>query len=76
MERIYFDNASTTNLNAEVLNAMLPVMTDNFGNSESVHSFGRDAQNLVDTARDTIAETINAKSNEIYFTSSGSEANT
>ena len=76
MEKIYFDNAPTTNLNAEVLNAMLPVMTDNFGNSESVHLFGRDAQNLVDTARDTIAETINAKSNEIYFTSSGSEANT
>ena len=76
MEKIYFDNASTTSLNAEVLNAMLPVMTDSYGNSESVHLFGREAQDLVDSARDIIAETINAKSNEIYFTGSGSEANT
>ncbi len=76
MEKIYFDNASTTSLNAEVLNAMLPVMTDSYGNSSSVHLFGREAQSLVDDARDKIAETINASSEEIYFTSSGSEANT
>lgn len=76
MEKIYFDNASTTSINAEVLNAMLPVMTDNYGNSASVHLFGREAQNLLDNARDTIADSINAKSDEIYFTSSGSEANT
>ena len=74
-EKIYLDNASTTNLSAEVLNAMLPVLTNTFGNSSSMHSFGRDASNLIDNARDLIAETINAKSNEIYFTSSGSEAN-
>ena len=76
MEKIYLDNASTTNLSAEVLNAMMPALTDNFGNSASVHSFGRSASSLVDQSRDTIANTINAKSNEIYFTSSGSEANT
>ena len=75
MEKIYLDNASTTNLSAEVLNVMLPVMTNNFGNSSSSHSFGREALSLVDSARETIAETINAKSNEIYFTASGSEAN-
>ena len=75
MEKIYFDNASTTTLSAEVMNVMTPVMTGQYGNSSSIHSFGRTAASLVDNARDTIAETINAKSNEIYFTSSGSEAN-
>ncbi len=75
MEKIYLDNASTTNLSAEVLNEMLPVLTNEFGNSSSIHSFGRSASNLVDNARDVIAESINAKSNEIYFTASGSEAN-
>ena len=74
-ERIYFDNAATTNLGAEALNAMLPVLTSEYGNASSIHSFGRSAARLVDESRETIAETINAKSNEIYFTSSGSEAN-
>ncbi len=74
-EKIYLDNAATTNLSAEVLNAMLPVMTSNFGNPSSSHSYGREASNLVEQARETIAESINAKSNEIYFTSSGCEAN-
>ncbi len=75
-ERIYLDNAATTNLSAEVLNSMIDVMTNTYGNSSSIHSFGRDAAALVDQSRDIIAESINAKSNEIYFTASGSEANT
>ncbi len=75
MERIYLDNAATTRLGAEVLNAMMPVFTDDYGNSSSIHSYGRDVASLIDSSRDTIAESINAKSNEIYFTSSGSEAN-
>ena len=74
-ERIYFDNAATTNLGAEALNAMMPVLTDTYGNSSSAHSFGRDASILLNQSRDIIAESLNAKSNEIYFTSSGSEAN-
>lgn len=74
-ERIYLDNASTTNLGAEVLTAMMPALTSNYGNSSSIHSFGRDASSMVDESRDCIAKIINAKSNEIYFTSSGSEAN-
>ena len=74
-ERIYLDNAATTNLSAEVMSAMLPVMTNVFGNSSSNHSFGQEASKLVENARDIIAESIGAKSNEIYFTSSGSEAN-
>ncbi len=75
MERIYLDNASTTTLSPEVLNAMMPALTSVYGNSASIHSFGREASNLIDQSRDAIAKTINAKSNEIYFTSSGSEAN-
>lgn len=74
-EKIYLDNASTTNLSAEVLNAMLPVMTNNFGNSASTHAFGRESADLIDQAREVIAESINAKPEEIYFTSCGSEAN-
>lgn len=76
MDRIYLDNAATTSLSAEVLNSMMPVMADVFGNTSSVHSFGRDAARLVDESRDIIANSINAKSNEIYFTASGCEANT
>lgn len=76
MERIYLDNAATTSLSAEVLNSMMPAMTEVFGNTSSVHSFGRDAAGLVDESRDIIANSINAKSNEIYFTASGCEANT
>ncbi|MBO5954403.1 MAG: cysteine desulfurase [Clostridia bacterium] len=74
-EHIYLDNVSTTNVSAEVLNAMLPVLTNNYGNASSMHSFGRVAEKLVAESRETIAETINAKAKEIYFTSSGSEAN-
>ena len=74
-ERIYLDNAATTNLSAEVINAMVPVMNNTFGNSSSMHSFGRESADLIDQSREIIAETINAKSDEIYFTSSGSEAN-
>lgn len=74
-EHIYLDNAATTNLSAEVLNAMMPLMTSTFGNSSSTHAYGREALALVENAREIVAETINAQSDEIYFTSSGSEAN-
>lgn len=76
MERkVYLDNASTTYVSSEVLNEMLPCFNAVYGNSNSVHSFGRDAEAIVDRARDRIAHAINAeKSNEIYFTSGGTEA--
>lgn len=75
-KRVYLDNAATTYVSGEVLNEMLPCFNAVYGNSSSLHSFGREAQNIVDRARDRVAKAINAeKSNEIYFTGSGSEAN-
>lgn len=73
-QRIYFDNAATTPLDSEVLQKMLPYFTDVFGNADSPHAVGRKAMNAVDCARDEIATLINAKKNEVYFTSGGTEA--
>lgn len=75
MKRVYLDNASTTLCSNEVLNEMLPAFNTVYGNSNSLHSFGRDASAIVDHARDKVAHAIGAQSNETYFTSGGSEAN-
>ncbi|MBQ3116014.1 MAG: cysteine desulfurase [Clostridia bacterium] len=74
MERqIYFDHAATTPLCKEALDKMLPYFTDVFGNPNSQHAFGRESVKAVDEARDIIAKIINAKPNEVYFTSGGTE---
>ena len=69
----YFDHAATTPLSREVLDAMMPWLTDNFGNASSVYSIGRTARAAVDEARAQVAKAINAKEKEIYFTAGGSE---
>ncbi len=74
-EIIYFDHASTTKIDEKVLDEMLPYLQDNFGNASSLHSVGRNAVKGLDNARDEIASIINAKPDEIYFTSGGTESN-
>ena len=75
MKRIYLDHNATTPLHPEVLEAMTPYLTDRFGNGSSIHAYGREARNAIDTAREQVADLIGAKSpSEIVFTSSGTEA--
>ena len=71
---IYLDNAATTKLKPEVLDAMMPYLTEKYGNPSSIHSFGAECNVACENARKTIAGLINAKDNEIYFTSGGSES--
>ena len=74
MRTIYLDHAATTPLDNQTLEKMLPYYTEFFGNADSPHFFGRKAQNALDEARDTVALLLNAKPNEIYFTSGGTES--
>ncbi|HMR39708.1 MAG TPA: cysteine desulfurase family protein [Ignavibacteria bacterium] len=75
MEFTYLDNASTTAIDPEVLDAMMPYLKENFGNASSIHSFGKSAKVLLEDARDTVANYIGASSKEIFFTNSGTESN-
>ncbi|QDA62477.1 cysteine desulfurase family protein [Hymenobacter jejuensis] len=71
---VYFDNAATTPLDPEVLDAMLPFMREHFGNPSSIHGHGRKVRAAIENARKTIAHLINAAPAEISFTSGGTEA--
>jgi cysteine desulfurase len=71
---IYLDNAATTKLHPQVLEAMMPCLTEVYGNASSVHSFGREAAAYVEKARQQVADAIGAKKNEIYFTAGGTES--
>ncbi len=73
--RVYLDNSATTPIDCEVIDAMLPFLTEKFGNASSIHFFGQEARGAVDKARHQVAEIINARPNEIVFTSGGTEAN-
>lgn len=74
MNKIYFDNAATTPVHKEVVEAMLPYFTENFGNPSSVYQIAQINKKAVDDSRETIAKAIGAQANEIFFTSGGSEA--
>ena len=71
---VYADNAATTQMSDSVLKAMMPLLTDIYGNPSSLHSVGQIAKEHLEAARETVAECIGADPKEIYFTSGGSEA--
>ena len=71
---IYLDNAATTRLDPDVLDAMLPLMTEQFGNPSSIHSHGRSVRTAIEKARKMVASLLNTSPAEIFFTSGGTEA--
>lgn len=71
---IYADNAATTRLLPQVLDKMMPYLTEQYGNPSSLYSFGQTSRQAVDAARDTVAKCLHCRSDEVYFTSGGSEA--
>src|SRR6186997_1250647 len=72
---IYLDHAATTPLRREVLDAMLPFLTESFGNPSSAHAYGRTARAALDDAHERVATRLHAEPREIVFTSGGTEAN-
>lgn len=73
-QRIYFDNAATTSLDAAVLEAMMPYLTEKFGNPSSIYSYGRESRLAIENARKSVAKILNAHPAEIFFTSGGTES--
>lgn len=71
---VYLDNAATTPIAPEVVEAMIPVLKEGFGNPSSTHSFGRKTRALIETSRRSIAKHLNCHSSELIFTSGGTEA--
>lgn len=74
MNSVYFDNAATTPIRAEVIDVISEIMKNNFGNPSSSHSFGRSSKVLLEKSRKTIASYLNVSASEIIFTSGGTEA--
>jgi len=74
MRRVYLDHNATTPVEREVLEAMLPYLTQDFGNASSIHSFGQSARRAVERARESVAALIGARPQEIVFTSGGTES--
>ena len=70
----YFDNAATTKIKPEVIKSMMPYLTEEYGNPSSLYHIGRSARKAIDTARKQVADLINCKKNEIYFTGCGTES--
>jgi len=74
MTRIYLDNAATTALDPNVLDAMMPYLTEKFGNPSSIYSYGRESRLAIESARKTVAKLLHAHPAEIFFTSGGTES--
>lgn len=73
-DRIYLDNAATTALDPAVLEAMMPYLTERFGNPSSIYSYGRETRLAVETARKTVARLLNTRPATVFFTSGGTES--
>ena len=73
--RIYLDNAATTCVDERVIKSMIPCFTGLYGNPSSLHGFGTQAKEVMESSRTTIANCIGADASEIYFTSGGTESN-
>jgi cysteine desulfurase len=74
MNRIYFDNAATTTLDPQVLESMMPYLTEKFGNPSSIYSYGRESRLAIENARKAVGKILNAHPAEIFFTSGGTES--
>ncbi len=74
MTRIYLDNASTTPVEPDIVKELLPFLETQFGNASSIHAFGQQTRNALELAREELAKEIGAKPSEVFFTSSGTEA--
>ncbi|MEM9674898.1 MAG: cysteine desulfurase family protein [Bacteroidota bacterium] len=72
--QVYLDNAATTSLDPAVLEAMLPYMSDHYGNPSSTHAHGRQTRSAIEQARKQVAELLNITPSEVFFTSGGTEA--
>ena len=75
MKKVYLDSASTTQIRTEVIQEMTKVIAEDYGNPSSTHSFGRNAKNILELSRKAIAKQLNCSSQEIIFTSCGTESN-
>ena len=71
---IYLDNAATTKISDNVLNAMLPYLTEEYGNPSSIYTLGRNSAIAVNKARHQVAQALGCEDSEVYFTSCGSES--
>jgi len=74
MDRIYFDNAASTSLDPLVLEAMMPFLSEQFGNPSSIYSYGRETRMAIEQARKSVAKNLGARTSEIFFTSGGTES--
>jgi cysteine desulfurase len=74
VQRIYLDNAATTSLDPQVLESMMPYLTEKFGNPSSIYSYGRESRLAIESARKSVAKLLNAHPAEIFFTSGGTES--
>src|SRR3984957_6200208 len=74
MERIYFENPATPGLDPQVLEVMMPYLTEKFGNPSSIYSYGRESRLAIESARKSVAKILNAHPAEVFFTSGGTES--